>query len=205
MTVLLILQGAPAPDTVAVARDMYDLVLVVAAAFVAAALVAVVVLLALVLAEVRRTVRSLEEAGNRIRTDPGLESLRTAAGHLESISGRVQDETDRLAGSVAGISDRIAQASTVIGERIADFDALLAALQREVESAFVGGAAAARGIHAGLDNLGGKRQRDRDGHRPEAGVNEGGASGSEGDTGVPEDGAGALGAGSAAEPLGEQP
>ena len=205
MTALLILQGAPAPDTVAVARDMYDVVLVVAAAFVAAALVAIVVLLALVLAEVRRTVRSLEEAGNRIRTDPGLESLRTAAGHLESISGRVQDETDRLAGSVAGISDRIAQASTVIGERIADFDALLAAVQREVESALVGAAAAARGIHTGLDNLGGRRRRDPDGHGPKEGASEGGASGSEGDAGAPEEGAGAPGGDSAAQPLGEQP
>ena len=192
MTALLILQGTPAPDTVTVARDMFDLVLVVAGAVVAAALVAVVVLLALVLAEVRRTVSSLEEAGNRIRTDPGLESLRTAAGHLDSISGRVQDETDRLAGSVAGISDRIAQASTVIGERIADFDALLAAMQREVESAFVGGAAAARGIHAGLDDLGGKRLRDRDGHRPEGDASEGGADGSEGEARVPGEGAGAA-------------
>lgn len=205
MTVLLILQETPAPETMVVARDMYDLVLVVAAAFVAAALIAIVVLLALVLAEVRRTVRSVEEAGNRIRTDPGLESLRAAAGHLESISGRVQDETGRLAGSVAGVSDRIAQASTVIGERIADFDALLAAVQREVESAFVGGAAAARGIHAGLDNLGAKRRLDRDGHRPEDGASDGSGSGSEGDTGVPEEGAGTSDAGSDAELLGEQP
>lgn len=205
MTVLLILQETPAPETMVVARDMYDLVLVVAAAFVAAALIAIVVLLALVLAEVRRTVRSLEEAGNRIRTDQGLESLRAAAGHLESISGRVQDETDRLAGSVAGVSDRIAQASTVIGERIADFDVLLAAVQREVESAFVGGAAAARGIHAGLDNLGARRRLDRDGHRPEDGAGEGSGSGSEGETGVPEEGAGTPEASSDAELLGEQP
>ena len=205
MTSLLILQGAAAPDTVAMARDTYDLVLVAVAVLAAAALVAVVVLLGFVLAEVRRTVRSLEEAGNRIRTDPGLESLRTAAGHLESVSGRIQDETERLAGSVAGVSERIAQASAAIGERIADFDALLAAVQREVESALVGAAAAARGIHTGLDNLGGRRRRDPDGHGPEEGASEGGASGSEGDAGAPEEGAGAPGGDSAAQPLGEQP
>ncbi len=203
MTTLLILQGAP--DTVAIARDVYDLVLVVTAVLVAAVLVAIVVLLGLVLAEVRRTLRSLEEAGDRIRTDPALESLRTAAGHLESISGRIQEESERLAGSVAGVSERIAQASTAIGERIADFDALLAAVQREMESAFVGAAAAARGIHTGLDNLGGKRRRDPDGHRPEERAGERGASGSEGDTGVREEGAGTPDAGSAAELLGEQP
>lgn len=192
MTALLILQGAPAPDTVAVARDIYDLVLVVAAAFIAAALLATVVLLGLVLAEVKRTVRTLEEAGNRIRTDPGLESLRTAAGRLESISGRAQEETERLAGSVSGISERIARASSLIGERIADFDALLGAMQREVESAFVGGAAAARGIHAGLDDLGARRGPDRDGHRPEGDAGEGGGpSGPEGEAREPGEGAGA--------------
>ena len=191
MIALLILQGAPAPDTVAVARDIYDLVLVATAALVAAALVATVVLLALVLAEVKRTVRALEEAANRIRTDPGLGSLRAAAGHLESISGRVQEETERLAGSVSGISDRIAQASSLIGERVTDFDDLLAAMQREVESAFVGSAAAARGIHAGLDDLGARRGRDRDGRRQGGDAGEGGASGSDRDAGVLEECAGA--------------
>ena len=181
------------------------MVLVAVAVLAAAALVAVVVLLGFVLAEVRRTVRSLEEVGNRIRTDPGLESLRTAAGHLESVSGRIQDESERLAGSVAGVSERIAQAAAAIGERIADFDALLAAVQREVESAFVGAAAAARGIHTGLDNLGGGRRRDPDGHRPEDGTSGGGAGGAERDAGAPEEGAEAPDGGSAAEPLGEQP
>ena len=189
MTALLILEGAPAPDTVAVARDLYDLILVVTAGFVAAALVAIVVLLGLVLAEVKRTVRTLEEAGNRIRTDPGLKSLRTAAGHLESISGRIEEETDRLSGSVSGISDRIAEASSLIGERIANFDALLAAMQREAERAFVGGAAAVRGIHAGLDNLGAKREGDRDGHRLRDDSSEDGAADArvlEEDAGAPE-------------------
>ena len=190
MTALHILQGASAPDTVAIARDTFDLVLVGAAAFVAAALVATVVLLGLVLTEVKRTVRALEEAGSRIRTDPGLKSLRTAASHLESISGRVQEETERLAGSVSGISDQIAQASSLLGERIADFDALLAAMQRELESAFVGGAAAARGIHAGLGDLGAGRGRDRDGQPPGGDAGEEGASGSDGDAGVLEDGGG---------------
>lgn len=166
MTAPLTLQGAVAPDTVILARDVFDLVQVVAAASIAVALPVILVLLARLLAEIRRTVRTIEGAGQKIRADPGLESLRKAASHVESISGRFREEADKLSGSVSSVSDRLTQASRVMDERIEEFNALLAAVQREAEGAFVDGAAVARGIHAGLENLGGLGPRHRSGNGP---------------------------------------
>ncbi len=166
MTALLTLQGAATPDTVILARDVFDLVQVVAAASIAVALPVIIVFLARVLAEIRRTVRAIEGAGQKIRTDPALESLRKAASHVESISRRFREEADKLSGSVSSVSDRLTQASRVTEERIEEFNALLAVVQREAEGAFVDGAAVARGIHAGLENLSGLGARHRSGSGP---------------------------------------
>ena len=135
MNPLRSLQGAAAPDTVILARDVYDLVQAVATVAIAAALLVIIILLAQTLVELRRTFRAIEGAGQSLRADPGVESLRKVAGHAESIS------------------DRLTHVSGVIEERIEDYNALMDVVQREAEGTFVDGAAVARGVRAGLDKL----------------------------------------------------
>ena len=163
MTALRSLQGAAAPETVILARDVYDLVQVVATVSAATALLLIVVLLAQALVEFRRTISAIEGAGRRIRTDRGVESLRKTVSHVESISGRFREEAEKLSGSVSSISDRLTQASGVIEGRIEEFSALMELVQREAEDTFVDSAAVARGVRAGLDNLRGADASGRSG------------------------------------------
>ncbi len=166
MTALRSLQGAAAPDTVILARDVYDVVQVIATASIAAGLLVIVLLLAQALVEFRRTISAIEGAGRRIRTDPGVKSLRKTVSHVESISGRFREEAEKLSGSVSSLSDRLTQASGVLEERIEEFSALMELVQREAEDTFVDSAAVARGVRAGLDNLKGADASGRSGDGP---------------------------------------
>jgi 3-dehydroquinate dehydratase len=149
------LQTAP-PDTMVVvaARDAVDVIYAVAAG--AFALVFVVLLVAMlrILLIMNEAGRRLEALGQRIASDPGIESLRKVSANLESMSTSAREEVEHLRGSVSRLSDRLTQVSDRMEERIEEFNALMEVIQAEAEGAFVDTAAAARGVRTGVGNVG---------------------------------------------------
>ncbi len=158
MTVSLTFQDASARDTVVsvAARDGYDLLDALAAGSVAATFLAVLLLILYGLVQTRRMVRSLKRARREIASDPTVESIRRTANNVESISRALNQEVAKLSESVSSLSDRLSQASDRMEERIEEFNAFMEVVQGEAEGAFVEGAATARGVRAGLGNLGRK-------------------------------------------------
>ena len=146
------------------ARDGYDVLQALAAASVAATFFGVLLLIVYALVQTRRLAGALERTRKRLSVDPAVESLRKTANHIESISQTLNDEVTKLSESVSRLSDRLTQASDRMEERIEEFNAFIEVVQREAEGAFVEGAATARGVRAGLGNLGhpsGSRQGGR--------------------------------------------
>ncbi len=163
MITLVALQGATAQDTVVsiAARDGYDLVQVIAAASVAAMALAVLLFIAYTLFQLGRFGRSLSRATRRISADPGVEAMRRTADNVEAISRTLNAEVAKLSGSISQLSDRLTQASDRMEERIEEFNAFMEVVQDEAEGVFVDGAATARGVRAGLGDLGGRASSRR--------------------------------------------
>ncbi len=156
MTALLAFQSTPVQDTVVsiAARDGYDFLEAVAAGSVAAAFVAVLFLIAFGVLQTRRATRAIERARQGFSADPAVASIRRTASNVESISKALNEEVAKLSESVSRLSDRLSQASDRMEERIEEFNAFMEIVQREAEGVFVEGAATARGVRAGLGNLG---------------------------------------------------
>jgi methyl-accepting chemotaxis protein len=154
---------AARPDTIVMvpARDGIDVVFAVAAGAIALTFFAVLFTIIAALREFARAERKLEELGERIARDPGIESLRKVTANLESVSGSVRDEAERLTASVGKLSDRLAQASDRMEERIEEFNALMEVIQSEAEGAFVDTAATARGVRKGLGEVGRAARKGR--------------------------------------------
>jgi TolA-binding protein len=164
MTTLGILQVA-AQDTVAsiTIRDGYDLLQSVAAGAALALYLGALLLIAYSLMQVKRTARAIRRTGERLSADPAVESIRRTTSNVESISQALQAEVAKLSESVSRLSDRLTQASDRMEERIEEFNAFMEVVQGEAEGAFVEGAARARGVRRGLDDLTG-------GTKPRSGV-----------------------------------
>ncbi|MEX0936149.1 MAG: hypothetical protein WD013_04525 [Gemmatimonadota bacterium] len=170
MMATLVLQTAAQVDTVVTvpARDTYDIVQALAAGSVAATFIGVLTLMLFTVIQVRRAAHAVNEARRQISIDPAVESLRRTASYVESISASVDREVSRMAQSVSGLSERLDQASDRMEERIEEFNALMEVVQSEAEGTFVDGASAARGVRAGIENLGSRRRRPPPRHRPES-------------------------------------
>ncbi len=135
------------------ARDGYDVLQSIAAVSVAAMALGVLVMVAFTLLQMRKIALSLARVRRGFSADPGVEAMRRAANHVESISRTLNQETEKLSGSISRLSDRLTQASDRMEERIEDFNALMEVVQGEAEGAFVDGAATARGVRRGLGDL----------------------------------------------------
>jgi hypothetical protein len=163
MTVHALLFSAQvaARDTVVfvAARDGFDVMIAVAAAFVALTFLAVLIGLLVLFFQARAAVRAIDRARKGIAMDPAVESLRKTAAHVEGISAAVRGEAERLTASIGQLSDRLTQASDRMEERIEEFNALMEVVQSEAEHTFVDTAAAARGVRRGLGELGTGRNR----------------------------------------------
>jgi uncharacterized protein YoxC len=152
---LRIQAGSQEVDTVLAipVRDGFDVVIAVAAALVGLAFLGLLLTLLLVLLQIRKVSRAVDEARKRVSTDRGVEHLRNTARHLEEISATFRDEVGKLSGSVTHLSDRLTQASDRMEERIEEFNALMEVIQAEAENAFVDTASAARGVRRGVGHL----------------------------------------------------
>lgn len=141
-------------------RDGYDLLQSFGAGAAAALCLGALLLIAYSMTQVMRTARAIHHAGERLSADPAVESIRRTTRNVESISQALQTEVAKLSESVSRLSDRLTQASDRMEERIEDFNAFMEVVQGEAEGAFVEGAARARGVRRGLDDLtGGTKAR----------------------------------------------
>jgi hypothetical protein len=174
MTPLIGLQVAALPDTVVSvpARDIVDFMVALAAGGIAVTFLTILVMLIAVLVLARRGARAAETLRQRFAADPGIQSLRQIAANAEAVSRTARDEVTRLSSAVSHLTERLDQASDLLEERIDDFNALLEVVQGEAEDAFIEGASTARGLRAGLGELGSGRRsprrvrREGDGDRP---------------------------------------
>jgi hypothetical protein len=164
---LALSQAAPAADTLVTvaSRDAFDVIYAVAAGtFVLLLLVLIVALLG-ALAELRRGLQAMKRAVAQTReavlADEAMERVRETAGHLEAMAGTLRTETDRAGASIRKVSEKVELASRRMEERIEEFNALMAVVQDEAESAFVDTASTARGVRSSLGELTGLADRPR--------------------------------------------
>lgn len=161
----------PADTVITVAaRDGFDVLIAIAAALIAATFLAVLVGLLYVFHQSRQAIHAVERMRQSLIDDPGVESMRRAAAHVEAISEVVQDEVIELTRSLGTVSERVQQASNRMEERIEEFNALVEVVQLEAEGVFLDTASTARGVRSGLrkglDEQAGPAREDR-GDRPE--------------------------------------
>lgn len=169
MSLPSLIQAGVQRDTLVtvVTRDAFDVILAVAAASVAVLCLMLLAALVIGLLQLWRVTRKVERLGAKLASDPAVHSLRKIGANVESISNTLRKETDRLADSIAGISDQVTLASIHMEERIEEFNALMEVIQSEAERAFVDGAATARGMRTGLDNLRKRPRSEAPGEAPD--------------------------------------
>lgn len=141
----------PADTVVTIAaRDGFDVLIAIAAALIAATFLAVLLGLLYVFHQSRQAVRAVERMRRQLLEDPGVESMRRAASHIEAVSEVIQEEVTELTRSLGTVSERLQQASDRMEERIEEFNALVKVVQLEAEGVFLDTASTARGVRSGV-------------------------------------------------------
>lgn len=160
-SILHLLQAAPQRDTVVTvaARDGVDLVYALAAGSVFAVFLALLVAMVVMLLQMKKASRAIQDARRSIATDRGVESLRKIADNVADISGSLRGDVAKVSDSVDQLSRRLTQVSNRMEERVEEFNALMEVVQEEAEDAFLDGASTARGFRAGLGNLSRRARR----------------------------------------------
>jgi methyl-accepting chemotaxis protein len=150
----------PAPDGLATAALVANIVLT----GVVVLLHGVLVLLLLQLRGVERSVRTM--VGRlESRVDPIIDRAKDVAANVDFITAALRTDVQRVSDSVRSISERLQSASDRMEVRVQEFNALMEVVQSEAEDIFIGSAATMRGVRAGARAL-------RDGGREEDLVDE---------------------------------
>ena len=129
--------------------------------------VLMILLLALVLLAfpaawyVRHLLKRLTAAVEGLRTDlaPTLERTRGVMVNAEEISATVRRDVARLSETVGHFDGQLREIADIATERVREIDALVGAVQDEVEDIVVTTTSAARGLRAGARMLGRHRGR----------------------------------------------
>ncbi|HEX8724704.1 MAG TPA: hypothetical protein VF737_04870 [Gemmatimonadaceae bacterium] len=156
---------ATLPDTVftrqIVERGWFDQLAHVASGVLAILLLLLVLLVFPAAWYVRNRLKQLTAVIDGLRHDfgPVVERTRGVMQNAEEISATVRRDVERLSETVEQFDGQLREIADIAGDRVRDFDALLGAVQQEVEDVFLTTASAARGIRAGVRAL--RRHRSR--------------------------------------------
>lgn len=162
---------ATLPDTVftrqIVERGWFDQLAHVASGVLAILLLLLVLLVFPAAWYVRNRLKQLTAVIDGLRHDfgPVVERTRGVMQNAEEISATVRRDVERLSETVERFDGQLREIADIAGDRVRDFDALLGAVQQEVEGVFLTTASAARGIRAGVRAL--RRHRSRRDRRTE--------------------------------------
>jgi hypothetical protein len=152
--------------TVALSRDLFDLVQAIAAGTLVIFLLGILFLLFGILAQIRAGARALDQARADLFGEETVLKLREAATHAEAMTRTLRAEAERFGGAVGKVSDRVDRAADQLGERMDNLDALLEVMQEEADSAFVESLAKARGVREGFSAFRRKRKERKEDPSP---------------------------------------
>jgi len=113
--------------------------------------------------KVRKLMKKLEEATQKLRVDlaPAIHHVTSVSENVDFVSRTVRKDVERLSETVTSANQSLQRAAREAERRAAEFNALLGVVQEEAEDLLLGGAAAIRGAKVGAETF--RRFRAEDG------------------------------------------